>query len=90
MSWYVYILKCADGTFYTGITTCVERRCKEHNGSVKGAKYTRARRPVSLHFFETQPSRTAAAQREYVIRRLSAAEKSGLSQIGQRARQQHL
>ena len=46
--YFVYILECADGTLYTGITTDLERRLDEHNNSSKGAKYTRARRPVVL------------------------------------------
>jgi putative endonuclease len=46
--WYVYILECKDKTFYTGITTDLERRIKEHNNSLLGAKYTKSRRPVKL------------------------------------------
>ncbi|PIV86597.1 MAG: endonuclease, partial [Candidatus Moranbacteria bacterium CG17_big_fil_post_rev_8_21_14_2_50_41_107] len=51
--YYLYILKCADGTLYTGITTNLERRKEEHNSSSLGAKYTRGRRPVKLVFSET-------------------------------------
>ena len=53
--YFVYIVKCADNTFYTGITTELERRIEEHNGSDKGAKYTRVRRPVSLVYSEEHP-----------------------------------
>ena len=69
--WFVYLLQCADGTFYTGITTDVKRRFAEHNETVKGAKYTKARRPVKLFYQENQPNRSAAAKREYQLRRLS-------------------
>ena len=50
MKWFVYILKCSDNTLYTGITTDIERRIKEHNSSNKGAKYTKTRRPVKLFY----------------------------------------
>ena len=52
MSNYTYIVRCADGTFYTGWTTCLERRLAAHNRG-DGAKYTRARRPVTLYYYET-------------------------------------
>ena len=48
MKYFVYILECADGTLYAGITTNIERRVKEHNEDARGAKYTRMRRPVEL------------------------------------------
>ncbi|MDA3815097.1 MAG: GIY-YIG nuclease family protein [Patescibacteria group bacterium] len=71
MMWFVYILKCSDGTFYTGITKDLERRIEEHNSSVLGAKYTRGRRPVSLVFSEEFRSRTKASQEEYRIKKIS-------------------
>ena len=67
--YFVYILKCADDTLYTGIATELERRIEEHNSSDKGAKYTRARRPVELVYSESYPDRSAASKREYEIKK---------------------
>lgn len=81
MRWQVYILYCADGTLYTGITTDVERRLQEHNrNDKKGARYTRARRPVSLAFVENQPDRSSASKREAAIKKLNRKEKQALIQ----------
>ncbi len=74
-SYSVYILQCSDGTFYTGITTDVVRRLHEHNSSSKGAKYTRSRRPVRLLYHEGYNDKSSACKREYVIKRMSRAEK---------------
>lgn len=74
----LYILRCADGTLYTGITTDLVRRVKEHNSSTLGAKYTRGRRPVALVFSETFQNRSQASQGEARIKRLSRAEKMTL------------
>lgn len=74
-TWYVYILKCADSTFYTGVTTDLVRRLKEHNDSVLGAKYTRVRRPVSLVLSESHDNRSSAQIREAAIKKLSRQEK---------------
>ncbi len=76
--WFVYILGCRDNTLYTGITTDLKQRLHEHNHSLKGAKYTRGRRPVSLLYSEQQPSRSAAASREYQIKRFSRKQKKQL------------
>ena len=76
--YYVYLLVCADGTFYTGVTTDTQRRVREHNNSLKGAKYTRARRPVSLAYEEECVSRSEAQKREYVLRKLPRAQKVSL------------
>ena len=74
--YFVYILKCADETLYTGISTELERRIDEHNSSDKGAKYTRVRRPVRLVYSEEYPDRSTASKREYVIKKkMSRAEK---------------
>jgi len=74
--YFVYILKCADDTLYTGIATELERRVKEHNNSDKGAKYTRMRRPVTLVYSEKYPDRSSASKREYEIKKkMSRAEK---------------
>lgn len=67
--YYVYILKCADNTFYTGITTELDRRLEEHNHSDKGAKYTRVRRPVALIYSEKYEDRSSASKREYEIKK---------------------
>lgn len=74
---FVYILRCADGSFYTGYTTDPERRTKVHN-SGKGAKYTRARLPVELIYTETFDNKTDAQRREYAIKQLTRAEKEKL------------
>ena len=62
------MLECSDGTLYTGITTDLERRIDEHNHSAKGAKYTRARRPVLLVYSEEVENRSLASKREYFIK----------------------
>jgi len=76
--WYVYIVKCRDGSLYTGITTDVERRLKEHNETSKGAKYTKARRPVSLVFQEEAADKSVAAKREYQIKQMKRQTKEAL------------
>ncbi|RVU29584.1 GIY-YIG nuclease family protein [Neptunomonas marina] len=77
--WFVYLLECADKTLYAGITTDCERRVEEHNHDPrKGAKYTRARRPVALVWSEAQPTRAEATRRELAIKRLSRAKKLAL------------
>jgi len=78
--WFVYVLQCADGTYYTGVTTDVERRVREHNGELagKGAKYTSARRPVRLTHSEAALNRSSAQIREYVIRSLPRKAKAQL------------
>lgn len=75
--WYVYILRCTDGTFYTGSTDDVTRRVAVHN-SGKGAKYTRGRTPVELVYTEECESCSAALKREYAIKQLSRQEKLNL------------
>jgi len=74
--WHVYIVECADGTYYTGITTDVERRLNEHNYSFKSAKYTRSRRPVKLVYVETSENRSTASRRESQIKKLSRNKKT--------------
>jgi putative endonuclease len=77
MSCYCYILKCADGTFYTGWTTDPERRVAQHNKGI-GAKYTSTRRPVKLVYLETHPNRTDAMKRELAIKKMKREQKSKL------------
>ena len=69
------MLECSDGTLYTGISTDLERRLDEHNNSAKGAKYTRARRPVTLAYFEELDNRSKVSKREFAIKKLSRKEK---------------
>lgn len=76
--WYVYMVRCSDNTYYTGITTDLTRRVNEHNSHRKGARYTRARRPVKLAYSEEVTSRSTAAKREYRIRKLPVAAKMQL------------
>lgn len=76
--WVVYIVRCSDQTLYTGITTDISRRMLEHNESTKGAKYTRARRPVSLVFFDHCSSRADALKYERYIKSLSKVKKETL------------
>lgn len=74
---HVYVLACADGTFYTGYTTDVERRVGEHNAG-EGARYTRGRTPVECRHVEQFDSRSAAMAREAEIKALSREEKAAL------------
>jgi putative endonuclease len=77
--WSVYILRCADNSLYTGVTTDLKRRLDEHNGLVKnGAKYTRNRQPVALVYQENAGSRSEACKRESAIKRLSKPQKEEL------------
>lgn len=78
-TWYVYIVRCSDDTLYTGITTDVGRRVAEHNDDDRlAARYTRARRPVSLAYTEAAEDRAAAARREAAIKQMNRREKIAL------------
>jgi putative endonuclease len=78
-SWVVYILRCADNSLYTGITTDINKRLDQHNGvSEKGAKYTHGRRPVTLVYQEASTSRSTASKRECVIKSLKKPQKEQL------------
>lgn len=79
MEYFVYILRCADGSLYTGITTDLARRIKAHNEG-KGAKYTRSHRPVTLAYREVCSDKSAALKREAQIKKLPRAEKEKLIQ----------
>ena len=78
MRWTVYILRCNDGSLYTGITTDLAARIDAHNNGT-GAKYTRPRRPVHLHYAEPAADRSAASKREHQIKRLSRQAKLKLT-----------
>jgi putative endonuclease len=73
--YHFYILKCADGTLYAGITVDLLRRVREHNSSGLGAKYTRSRRPVKLVYSKKFSNRSAASKEESRIKKLSRQEK---------------
>jgi putative endonuclease len=77
--WFVYMVRCADDSLYTGIATDVCRRVDEHNSTGNlGAKYTRARQPVNLVYSETVESRSEASKREYKIKKLTRSAKEKL------------
>ena len=75
--WFCYLLECADGSLYTGITPTLERRVTRHNDG-SASKYTRARRPVRLVWSEPWPDRAAASRREHAIKRLPRPAKLAL------------
>jgi putative endonuclease len=77
LSWTVYIVECADGSLYTGITTDLDRRIDEHNSGT-GARYTRGRRPVRLVHSEDLEDRGAASRREAKIKRMTREGKKEL------------
>jgi len=78
MSWFVYLVRCADGTLYCGVTIDPKRRLYEHNTSKLGAAYTKARRPVRLVYLEKFPDRSLAQKREAFIKTLPKTEKEKL------------
>jgi putative endonuclease len=77
----VYIIQCSDNTLYTGIAKELLRRIEEHNSSDKGAKYTKARRPVTLVYHEEHADRSLASKREYEIKKMSRKKKLDLAGI---------
>jgi len=82
----LYIVRCADGTLYTGIATDVDRRLTEHKSGLRGAKYLRGKGPLQLVFSEVVGSRAAASQIEYQVKKLSRLKKleliDGRSRLG--------
>lgn len=88
MSHFVYMVKCADGTLYTGYAVDIKKRLLEHNGEgetkskrAAGAKYTKGRRPVSLVYCEEHTSRSLALKREYAIKQLTKSQKMKLCNL---------
>lgn len=81
--WYVYILKCSDETFYTGITTDLKRRIEEHNFSKLGAKYVRGRRPVCLIYSRKMKNKSEASKEEIRIKKMTKKEKILLAGLKQ-------
>jgi putative endonuclease len=77
MTWYLYILECADQTLYTGITLDIPRRLDEHNAGT-GSKYTRSRRPVRVVFSRSYPDRSLASKNEFKLKQMSRSEKLAL------------
>jgi len=77
-SWFVYMLRCADNSLYTGITTDIERRVKEHNGEKSVTKYTRVRQPVTLAYQEVAKSRSEAGKREAQLKKFTKKDKEAL------------
>ena len=80
MAWYIYILRCGDGTLYTGCTNDIPRRVKEHQQG-KGAKYTRSHLPVELVYSEEVENRSEALRREAAVKRLHRNEKLALIEM---------
>ena len=79
MSYIVYVLKCSDKSFYTGIAKNLQQRIKQHNGQIKGgATYTRTRQPVKLVYSEEFSTRSEALKREHQIKKLTHSQKAGL------------
>ena len=76
-NWYLYILRCGDGTLYTGITTDVEKRLETHRMG-KGAKYTRGRSPLELVYRESCGTHSDALKREIAVKRMTRQEKEAL------------
>jgi putative endonuclease len=81
MDWFLYILRCQDNSLYAGITTDVERRLKEHNESPKGARYTRARRPVTLLISWPYLNRSVATKAEIQFKKFSRKKKQSYIEL---------
>jgi putative endonuclease len=73
--WHVYMVRCSDGTLYTGITNDLKKRIEAHNSGKEGARYTRSRRPVKLVYSEQVESKSAAAKLEYQLKKLPRLKK---------------
>jgi len=76
--WFFYVVRCSDNSLYAGITTCVERRIKDHNTTARGAKYTRSRRPVSLAMTKIFGNKSEALKYEIGFKRLSKKDKEDI------------
>lgn len=82
--WFVYMLRCADGSLYTGITKDMKRRCQQHNDGT-ASRYTRSRRPTKLIWQEVQPSRSSALKREAAIKAMTRKNKLALIRLRKKA-----
>ena len=76
------MVQCADGSLYTGWTNCLQKRVKAHNEECSGAKYTKAKRPVVLVYFEGYETKSQAMRREYEIKQLTRSQKLALLDFG--------
>jgi predicted GIY-YIG superfamily endonuclease len=85
MNWFVYIVRCADGSLYTGITKDVKRRCQQHNAGT-ASRYTRSRRPVRLVYEEVRPSQSSALKREAAIKGMTQREKLAMIRVRKKTR----
>ena len=83
--WFVYIVRCADSSLYTGITKDVKRRCQQHNDGT-ASRYTRSRRPVKLVWQEAQPSQSSALKREAAIKAMTRKGKMAIIRLRKKAR----
>ena len=82
--WYMYVVRCSDGSLYCGVTTDLDRRIHEHNNTSKGAKYTRSRRPVELVYAGQCDDRSDAQKREWGFKTLKRSEKVALlNEVGE-------
>jgi putative endonuclease len=80
MDWYLYIVRCNDGSLYTGITTDIDRRLREHRlGGARGAGYLRGRAPLEVVFSRQLPDRASASRAEYAVKQLAKARKELLA-----------
>jgi putative endonuclease len=77
-SWHFYVLLCSDGSYYAGVTTDIDRRLHEHNNTKRGAKYTRARRPVELIISERCQTRSLAQKAEIYFKTRTRKEKEAI------------
>jgi putative endonuclease len=80
--WVVYIIRCEDGTLYTGVTTDIDRRFSEHLGDSRGAKYFNGRKPREVVYREPGHTRSSACRREAVIKKMNREAKLKLSKLG--------
>ena len=78
---YTYMVRCGDGSLYTGWTNCLEKRLKAHNESRSGAKYTKAKRPVTLAYYEGFATKEEAMKRECQIKKLTRKQKDRLMEF---------
>lgn len=76
-AWFVYILRCSDGSLYTGVTTDVERRAEQHNAGT-ASRYTRGRLPVRVEYQELHASQSLALKREWAVKAMRRLEKESL------------
>jgi predicted GIY-YIG superfamily endonuclease len=83
-NWFVYLVRCADGSLYTGIAKDVARRCRQHNNGT-ASRYARSRRPVELVYHETHPGQSAALKREAAIKTMDRRGKLAVARSGRDA-----